>query len=161
MTAWRALDGSALRYLVTRLRELPWQWQASDLPAVAEALGWEVTHRSPDGSALANTGEFGGREVTVLGRDGAVQTVSVQVSDSAGQRTAEGRAFLRDAFAENVAALTDLLGEPTKRRLGDRPTVRWRDDDQTVSVLGFGNSILVTIAPTAVQDRLDLAEAAG
>jgi hypothetical protein len=155
MTAWRALDAPALRDLVTRLRTLPWQWRAADLPAVAESLGWQLAHRSPDGGALGSTGEFGGREVTVVGHDGAVQTVSVRVSDAAGQRTPQGRAFLRDTFAESVAVLTDLLGTPTKRQHGDRPAVRWRDEDQTVSVLGFGNSILVTIAPTAVQDHLE------
>ena len=158
MTTWRALDAPALRDLVTRLRTLPWQWRASDVPAVAESLGWQVTYRSPEGGALASTGEFGGREVTVVGRAGAVQTVSVRVSDSAGQRTPEGRAFLQDAFVDSVAALTELLGTPTKRRLGDQPTVRWRDDDQTVSVIGFGNSILVAIAPTAIQDHLDIAD---
>jgi hypothetical protein len=144
-----------LRDLVTRLRTLPWQWRATDLPAVAESLGWQLTHQSPDGAALASTGEFGGREVTVVGRDGAVQTVSVRVSDAAGQRTPEGREFLRDTFAGSVAALTDLLGTPTERQHGDRPAVRWRDDNQTVSVLGFGNSILVTIAPTAVRDVVE------
>jgi hypothetical protein len=158
MTAWRALDADALRDLVTRLRGLSWQWQASELPAVADKLGWRLTRQSPGGGASASTGEFGGREVTVVGRDGAVQTVSVRVSDSAGQQTPEGRAFLRDAFADSVDALTHLLGTPTKRRLGDRPTVRWRDDELTVSVIGFGNSILLTIAPTAVQDHLDRAE---
>jgi hypothetical protein len=158
MTAWRALDAEALRTLVTRLRGLSWQWQASELPSVAEQLGWQLTRQSPSGGAGADTGEFGGREVTVVGRDGAVQTVSVRVSDSAGQQTPEGRAFLRDAFADCVAALTELLGEPTRRRLADRPTVRWRDDEHTVSVIGFGNSILLTIAPTAVQEHLDRAE---
>ena len=73
----------------------------------------------------------------------------------------DAQTFLQDTFAGVVAAATRARGEPTQRRPGNNPEVRWRGEEATVGVKRVSVQVDIFLATNEFIDDYDWAESRG
>ncbi|MGI5223178.1 DUF6301 family protein [Nocardia sp. CA-290969] len=152
MTEWRVLSDVALVELVERLRSLKWSWLIEDFPSLADEFGWRV--EMSDTSWVMFESGFGMGSGKVLGRDGRANTIRVRITDFVDEGN-RGRGQTRDAFARFTTVLSATLGDPSTRRPGEIPEVRWAGPDTTLLLRDLEVSVvleLVTNSSLALQD---------
>jgi hypothetical protein len=155
----RMLPAAQIAALVTGLRDLRWSWTEAEIDRVAERFGWTVGIRSPRVIGL-DVG-FGLQTGTAdLDESGHVERLHVAVGTPVAE-SAEGAAWLQDVFAAGVAAATEALGEPTTRRPGRFPEVRWRGPAATLGLTRMSVQVDAFLATNAYLDDFDWATARG
>ncbi|GAA2101617.1 DUF6301 family protein [Actinomadura alba] len=156
MTDRRVLSEQEVADLVTGLGSLEWSWEPDEVDGVAERFGWKVESRR--GRSVRLDVGFGvASGFFYLSRAGKVDRISVAACRSASAESAEGRAYVQDAFADVVAAVTRALGEPTERVPGESAEVRWRGDEATVGVKHLSVQVNVFLATNEYVDEFDRA----
>ncbi|ATL67398.1 DUF6301 family protein [Nocardia terpenica] len=151
MTEWRRLTDSEVVDLATRLRSFNWSWRLADVPILADAFGWQVQTTRPDWVLLDDG--FGMASGHVHGRNGAVESIELRVTDYATDDP-RGREQVRDAFAGMAVALGASFGEPSARKPGESAEIRWAGPDTTVQLIRVGNSVrLHLVANDYLRDR--------
>lgn len=153
MTEWHTPSATELADLATRLRDLDWSWELSEVPELAAEFGWRVVANNPNWVML-DTG-LGVGSGKVHGEDGNAVRIETRLTDFV-EEDAAGTARLRMAFAEMTGALTEALGAPTARIPGRWPQIRWAGPAQTVVLTQSPVSVvlfLVTDARLAADDR--------
>jgi hypothetical protein len=127
------LREAELADLVTGLREFAESREPVDVDAIVARFGWKVADRRRVLTFIdAGFGERSG--VITLNRRSGVANVEVRVSASISPASVEARARLTDVFARDVAAIREVLGEPTALLPGEYPQVRWRGPEATIVV---------------------------
>ncbi|MFI1463110.1 DUF6301 family protein [Nocardia carnea] len=91
-----------------------------------------------------------------LGRDGVVDEIEVMLTDFADQDNV-GRDGVRDTFAWYAAAITEVLGEPTRRLPGDVPEVRWAGTYSTVFLRATSIRVSLNLATNKSIEFQDMA----
>ncbi|MBF6332781.1 DUF6301 family protein [Nocardia transvalensis] len=153
MTDWQQLTDAEIVDLATRLRTIDWSWRMEDVTKLADQFGWRVLRARPDWVMLDNG--FGMASGRVGGRRGHAEDIDLRVTGFATDDS-DGRAQVRDAFTRMVAALTSSLGEPTLRKPGKAPEVRWAGTTTTLRLVQLSASVklhLVTNAALASHDE--------
>jgi hypothetical protein len=153
MTAMRdrqRLSGQEIAELASGLRALDWPADPADIDRIAAAFGWRIESRRERGARLGSRfGRAGGRFDF---EDGLAVEVSANLCSFADEDSGEDRAWLQDVFADATAAVSGVLGEPTKRIPGDTPELRWRGGKATIMLHRY--SVVVDIA-LATNERVD------
>jgi hypothetical protein len=158
--AERVVPAEVLAGLAGRLAALRWPCPAAEAGAVLTGLGWTVDSVSEFG-AVARTGLPFGQGNAYLQVDGDhTVDLTLEVSDEFGPEADELLA-LRDAFARAAAAVGRALGEPTGRRPGGSPEVRWRGDSSTVLLGTPAGAVQLQLASNDYLDDMDEAEERG
>jgi hypothetical protein len=157
MSEWRFMSDREVADLVTGLWTLDWSWRPEEAEQLVDRFSWKVVHRGSRNLMLEN--EFGPGFVDV--NAGRVQRIIVAASTFADENTTEGRAFTQDAFARVVAAATRALGEPSSRRPGEFPEVRWRGAEATVTVRRSSAQVDIELATNESVDDEDWAASRG
>ncbi|MFE3026003.1 DUF6301 family protein [Nocardia tengchongensis] len=98
---------------------LNWTWSADDFDRFAAAVGWTVTERFEHGATLDTDLSGPSCDANAFISEGTCNYVSFQVIKSD-----ESESVL-DGFAELSDLLLVDLGEPTWRRPGATPKIRW------------------------------------
>jgi hypothetical protein len=156
----RVLSDQEVTNLVTGLRSLEWSWDPDEVDGVVERFGWKVESRR--GRSVRLDAGFGmASGFFYFSRSGKVDRISVAACESASAESAEGRAYVQDAFAEVVAATTEALGEPTERIPGESAEVRWRGDEGTVGMKRSSVQVNVFLATNEYIDDFDWAVSRG
>ncbi|MGW5450589.1 DUF6301 family protein [Nocardia sp. NPDC003979] len=138
MKRWETLSENEIAELSTRLRNLDWSWQMTDVDALAADFGWEVQATRPD-SVRLDVG-FGRGSGSVRGYRGAATKIDLAVTAFTGDTTAT-RTAVRDTFAAMVAAITGAIGAPTSRIPGEYAEVRWAGPDTTLRLVEMTSNI--------------------
>jgi hypothetical protein len=153
VTEWRAPSATELADLATRLRDLDWSWELSDVPELVAEFGWRVVVTRPNWVML-DTG-LGIGSGKVHGEDGKAVRIETRLTDFV-EEDAAGTARLRAVFDEMTGVLTEVLGEPAALIPGRWPQIRWAGQAQTVVLAQSPVSVvlyLVTDARLARDDR--------
>ena len=160
VTDYPVYPAESLRALLTAVRDTSWSWTPSEVPAVAQRLGWTLRAELPDGSAFAEAG-FGldDKAFRVSVTDGAVWQVVMGITGHAGRDDDAGQLFLSDAFVDALAVATEVLGEPSARDFGSVPWVRWRGPENTVRLERYSSEVGFVWVSNAEQDRSDALDA--
>ncbi len=156
MTAWRMIDHDVLRTLVAAIKETSWSWRPEAVEDLCRRMGWKLVEDIDDRGGFADAGwNLGGDDVAMAFRDGYVDDITMRITQLVREAGPDRDRFLGDAFADAVAIVTSVLGEPTGRDLAESPSVRWRMADSTVLVGRFKSSVKLTWASNRFQDRWD------
>ena len=156
MTAWRTIDHDVLRNLVAAINETLWSWRPEAVEELCRRTGWKLVADIDDRGGFADAGwDLGGDDVAMAFRDGYVDDITMRITQLVREAGPDRDRFLGDAFADAVAVVTSVLGQPTGRDLADSPTVRWRMADSTIRVGRFTSSVKLTWASNRFQDRWD------
>ncbi|MCA2210210.1 DUF6301 family protein [Nocardia rosealba] len=161
MKEWKTLSENEIADLATRLRDLDWSWQMTDVDALAARFGWRVEATRPH-SVRLDTG-FGRASGSVQGYRGRANEIDLAVTGFTSETTAT-RADIRDAFVVMATAITGAVGAPTNRIPGEYAEVRWAGPDTTLRLIEMTSSIhlyLDTNAGLAVHDETVRLEAEG
>ena len=116
----------ALRDLLTWLGSWSWPLEQARVVELAEQHGWTTVSDDPGEGAIWETGLPGNKpwaSVSVV--QDRVASASVTTSEVLPAKTAEGSAFVRDVFADQVAVVTEVLGPPSEQIPGPEPAARW------------------------------------
>jgi hypothetical protein len=126
--------------------------------ALAAERGWSLTYEKPGGSAEWDTGLIASQSLataTIL--DGFVADLTVTTGRFPGAETAQSRRFVRDAFADQVKLVQDLLAEPRSRTPGKDPSVEWDLPSGAALVVAAARSCFWELtSPKFVEIRRDL-----
>ena len=141
-TDWRALTGSDIVDLATRLRSLDGSRPMDTVPQLAEAFGWTVLTAHPDW-ALLDAG-FGMASGKIHGRSGLIVDIKLRVTDFAPDHPA-GQAWSRDTFGAMAAALIGAFGEPTSRIRHITTEIRWAGAEATLVLMDVGRSVELSL----------------
>ncbi|MFD0692095.1 DUF6301 family protein [Actinomadura fibrosa] len=157
MGSRRRLGDQQVRELVEALRDLRWSWTSKDIDWLIDEFGWTVEYRDEaivelDIGVGTKSGEL------VLDDHGGVETISVDLCSRIDRRSAAERWWLQDLFAEAVGLVGQVLGEPTRRRPGAIPEVRWRRSRETLGVVHYSVVVGLFLTPN---HWLDFAERYG
>lgn len=87
--------------------------------------------------------------------DDAVDLIMMRLTDVAPGDDPDAQSFLQDTFTRLVRAITTHVGEPTGRRLGGQPEVRWRRAHTTILLENVCVAINLTWATNRWQDYWD------
>ncbi|MFI9406461.1 DUF6301 family protein [Nocardia sp. NPDC052316] len=153
MTEWRALTDEEIVDLATKLRSLEWSWRMDDAAQVADTFGWEIAVAEP--KFVMFDAIFGFDSAGIIGWDGRADYITVEVTGD-GRDTSPGQAQTRDAFVRMSAALTGALGEPTTRKPGTSPEIRWAGTETTLVLQKVKSAVeltLLTNAKLALRDQ--------
>lgn len=160
MVAERVVPAEVVAELAGRLAGLRWPRPAAEAGAVVAGLGWTVDSVSEFG-VVARTGLPFGEGNAYLQLDGdRTLDITLEVSDVFGADP-DDQLALRDAFARAAGAVGRALGEPSERRPGAAPEVRWRGDGGTVLVTTPAGAVQLQLAATGYLDDMDEAEERG
>jgi hypothetical protein len=154
MTAWRMIDHDALRSLVTAIKDTSWTWRPDAVGELCQRMGWKLVDIDDRGGFADAGWDLGGDDIAMAFRDGYVDDITMRITQIV-REPADRDRFLGDAFADAVAVVTSVLGEPTARDLAAPATVRWRMADSTVVVGRYKSSAKLTWASNRFQDRWD------
>ena len=88
-------------------------------------------------------------------RAGRVDDITMQITEIVREKGPRRTQLIGDAFADAVAVVTSVLGEPTDRQLSEPPTVRWRLADSTVLIRNVEVDVTLTWASNRFQDESD------
>ncbi|MEV0464125.1 DUF6301 family protein [Nocardia tengchongensis] len=152
MADWRALSGPEVGDLAVRLLALDWSWLFADVPAVATAFGWTVGTVSPYSVSLGTA--LGPNRGSVSVRSEKASNIAVKVTDYADD-DADGRAQVRDAFADMASAITAVLGAPTLRSPGEYAEIRWAGTETTIRLRWFDASVALYLFTNEALDLED------
>ncbi|QKG23460.1 DUF6301 family protein [Actinomadura verrucosospora] len=152
--AERMLDDQAIRELAVRLRDLEWSWSQTEVPAIAQELGWTVDGDF-DGIIELDTGLGPASGVVEVNDEGAVDIIVVSATSYIDPDEPAERAWLRDGFAHATSLVTEALGEPTLKRPGSSPQVRWRGENSTLGVNTTSVSLKIFVARNDYLDDED------
>jgi hypothetical protein len=153
MTEWRALTDDEIVDLATRLQSFEWSWRLENAPDVAAAFGWEIAMAEPKFVMFDAT--FGLNSAAIIGWDGRADYITVEVTGG-GRDESAGQAQTRDAFVRMSAALTGALGDPTTRKPGKSPEIRWGGTETTLVLKKLKAAVdltLLTNAKLALRDE--------
>jgi hypothetical protein len=146
MTALRRADSSTVRELLTQIPALTWSWRIEEFPNAAAQLRWKITRNMAGSGAVVTTDlDLGGDEAMVLYGTDTVDQIAVRVTEKVNPESPEGQEFIQDAFADIVAAVSAICGEPSRRVPGYYPRVHWQSSRHSVSVTGGGSSVLLSL----------------
>ncbi|PXX66596.1 hypothetical protein DFR70_103345 [Nocardia tenerifensis] len=146
MTEWRALTDEEIVDLGTRLRALKWSWQMDDAPQVAAEFGWEIAVAEP--KFVMFDAIFGFDTAGIIGWDGRADFITVEVTGG-GRDESPGQSNTRDAFVRMSRALTAALGEPSTRKPGSSPEIRWAGPETTLVLQRLKTMIELTLFTNA------------
>ena len=138
-----------------------WTWPL-DQPAVTALVaghGWDLVREQPGISSRWDTGLISVRSrASVSVVKGLVADLSVTTADVPDEEPGADRLIL-DAFADQVAAVSEQVGEPRTRKKGRSPQVEWDlPSGASLAVLGGGGSCAwVLTSPKFVEIERDLA----
>lgn len=122
-----------IRDLALALQELRWSWTEDEIPVLARDFGWTVTGDF-DG-VIEMDGGLGPASVVVdVDDNGTVDMVTISLTSFIDRHADQERAWLQDQFAHAADVMKRALGDPTERRPGNLPEVRWRGPDSTVGL---------------------------
>jgi hypothetical protein len=149
------IDHETLRSLVAAIKDASWTWRPDAVGELCQRMGWKLVEDLDDRGGFADAGwDLGGDDVAMAFRDGYVDDITMRITQIV-REPADRDRFLGDAFADAVAVVTSVLGEPTARDLDEPPTARWRMADSTVVVGRYKSSVKLTWASNRFQDRWD------
>jgi hypothetical protein len=77
--------------------------------------------------------------------DGKVASIELQVTEFAADDP-EGRDAVRDAFSNMVAALSSIFGEPSARKPGSSPEVRWTGPVNTLRLIDLAITVQMELS---------------
>ncbi|GAA4059373.1 DUF6301 family protein [Actinomadura miaoliensis] len=160
MAEHRRLSDREVVELVTRFRDLAWSWNAADVDQLVHDFGWTVEARRRRGVRLDTGLGMASGDINITS-DGQVERVSVAASEYVSNETIEGRSWLQDVFADVTAIATKTLGEPTDRRPGEYPEVRWRGQQTTIVVMRSSTLVKIFVATNEYLDEHDWAVSQG
>ncbi|WP_330185023.1 DUF6301 family protein [Nocardia sp. NBC_01503] len=98
---------------------LDWTWSVDDLDRFCAATGWTVATRFESGGSLTTDLSAATPGARFLISDGRINYVSFTVVE-----TDDGELVL-DSFADLGGRMVATLGQPTWRKPGGRPKMRW------------------------------------
>jgi hypothetical protein len=132
-----------------------WSWPISreQMATIASGFGWTLFG---DGSRLIwDTEAEPGASAAVV--DGAVARLTVATSDYLDDDAA-GKRALRDLYADQVDAVTAVLGTPTERKPGRSPATTWELANGSALKVGSsaGGCYWVVTSPEFVEVQRDL-----
>jgi hypothetical protein len=146
MTTLRRADAATVRELLTRLPALTWSWRVEEFPNAAAQLHWKITRDMAGAGAMVDTDlDLGGDEAMVVYGKETVDQIAVRVTEKVNPDSPEGQEFIQDAFADIVATVSAICGEPSRRVPGYYPRVHWQDSRHSVAVTGGGSSVLLSL----------------
>ena len=145
---------ASVRELASWLASWTWPMTREHALDTAEQFGWVLADDQPD-SLLWDTGLPPGSSATVLGD--VVADVAVRTSERV-SADADGRRVLRDVFADQVQAVSSVLGEPAAREPGQRPSATWDLDGGATLTVGLSarSSSWTLTSPKFVEIQRDL-----
>ncbi|GAB1644196.1 DUF6301 family protein [Krasilnikovia sp. MM14-A1259] len=156
MTAWRMIEVDALRSLASGIKGARWSWRPEDVPALCRRMRWDLLEVADGKGAAIEAGwDLGGEEIEMAFRAGQVDDITMQITQIVRKTGPERDRFIADAFADAVALVTSVLGEPTGRQLSEPPTVRWRLADSTVLIRNLEVDVTLTWASNRFQNEWD------
>ncbi len=122
----RTVPDEQVRQLAAALAALRPSWSAADAPRVAEQLGWSVASGAGTGGLVARTGLAPFDGLADLRCSGAVlNQIVVRLSDGEKEPTPGFDDYRSTVFARAARTVTGELGEPSERRPGRSPQIRW------------------------------------
>lgn len=153
----RVVDRQTLLDIVTAMRAIDWDWSTGDVHRVLDQLGWTVLESFGEDGIVVSAGQHPClHEIDVpFNSKGNVDRIVVGLTDVVLDPQPEDTEALNDAFADAVAAVTDVLGTPSDRRLGEDPSVLWRGPSDTFSVFRTGRGAALAWSSNDFQDVLD------
>jgi uncharacterized protein DUF6301 len=126
MAAGDVAAETALRDVAGWLASWAWPLDRPRVLELAAERGWTLTWEKPGGGAGWDTGLItNGSLASVTVLDGFVTDLRLTTADVPGEETPQSRRFVRDAFADQVKLVSELLGEPRSRTPGKDPSVEW------------------------------------
>ncbi|GAB3160512.1 hypothetical protein GCM10027290_66640 [Micromonospora sonneratiae] len=126
MNSAHVLTPAQLVEVTSKLAGLRWSWSTAEVDRVVAELGWPVAAGPTASGVVLRVGFAPVTDFAELAFAGEAATIfSVMVTSGAVGESPDATAFRRDAFVAAVQAVGTVLGEPTDRRPGDRPEVRW------------------------------------
>ncbi|WP_406265605.1 DUF6301 family protein [Nocardia sp. NBC_00881] len=154
MAQWRESTDAEIVDLASRLQSVDWSWRIADVPELAAAFGWQVLTAHPNSVTLDNG--FGMDSGEVIGRDGRAESIELALT-SVASNDVDGRAQARDALARMAAVLTGALGEPTSRKPGRSPEIRWVGAEATLRLVGLSRSVQLCLTANSYLAKEDQA----
>ncbi|MGY4103608.1 DUF6301 family protein [Nocardia sp. R16R-3T] len=104
---------------------LDWTWSLDDIERFSAATGWNVTRRSQFGAGLATSFVVRRSEAGFSIRGEVINAISFTVVDTAVRDGSAAPEVVLDSFAELGGRMVTELGEPSRRRPGVEPWIRW------------------------------------
>ncbi|MFD4439621.1 DUF6301 family protein [Nocardia sp. NPDC058519] len=107
--------------------EFDWSWAVDDLEPFCAAAGWEIVELGKNGASLRTNLRVDRPEARMSGRLRTMDYISAFATDLADDSTpmTQVRPLLDGGFADLIAALSPLLGTPSRFEPGPQATVRW------------------------------------
>ena len=145
-------NGASLQKLAEWLAAWTWPMAKDQVMASAEEFGWTITSNRPGKGARWDTGMAPpGASATVL--DGILADLTINTSDDV-----EDPAALRDVFTDQVETVSRVLGPPSRRSPGRRPSATWELSSGSELKVGAASSSCywVLTSPKFAEIRRDL-----
>jgi hypothetical protein len=132
---------------VARLASVRWSWWPEDVDRLAADIGWPVDSRPTARDAYLRTGYPTGAGLAFVHAKGStpLEYIDVPVADYREDWHAPARV---DLFAMAASAAIGVLGEPTYRRTGERPTVVWPAAGGVFEVQDYGHGLQAVLNST-------------
>jgi hypothetical protein len=155
MTAPTGVDDETARSVFRTLAGAEWSWTADEAEALADRLGWTVARRTEDAVVARTAWQLPDPTVSLLfGEEDDVTSVWIPLTPLDEDEPA-GRALVDQEFARFAALAVAELGEPTLRRPGAEPTIRWRGDTATLLLSASSSAVTLMWVSNTFQDEQD------
>ncbi|WP_225725448.1 MULTISPECIES: DUF6301 family protein [unclassified Nocardia] len=112
-----------------------WDWSTDGLQQFCTAAGWEITNQySSGGGSLRTNLRVGRPKSSVYGNPRKTNLISTYVADVADPDMPGLSDWLTGAFDQLRAALTNILGEPSRYEPGRKATISWDRPNMTIEL---------------------------
>lgn len=157
MTPAPDIDTDASREILSTVGRHQWSWTVRDLPALAEQLRWSIVSHTKPGATVTTSWPLGDPEVDMIFSDELVDYMTFYLAccGDPGEATPEQIAAGDNAFAVLARTGQEVLGEPASRKLGETPSLRWRNETATTELANLAGVVSLRWARNAFQDEWD------
>ncbi len=148
--------GGATR--VARLAaEFDWTWSVDDIPRFCKSTGWEILQSGEYGAELRTDLQVQHPTASAFWQKRTISYITIDITDSAendfservsGEHAVEG-------FTDLSAALTAVLGAPSRHAPGADATVGWNAPDAVINLSSIPDAINLHIVNPEYQAWLD------
>jgi hypothetical protein len=122
-------DREAVASIVEQFAGSSWPMDRPALAAIAERLGWTVMFEVPKGMYYTTALPLTPGRADALISDGAVNELTVEVTDRVGDDDEHAQDDLLVAFTQLRTVTEELLGAPATVRRGATPRITWDLDN--------------------------------